>query len=536
MLNLNNIALAHGPKVLFESVNFQLHPGQRAALVGANGAGKSSLLTILANQTEPSEGVVEVPKGTSIGFLEQDHFHFENHLVLNVVIEGKPALASAIKEKEKIYSSDNITEDDGMRLAELEEVIMNENGYTAEIDAERILKGLGIPEEQHIMALKELSGGWKLRVLLAQALFKNPDILLLDEPTNHLDISSIAWLAHYLKETFTGLLIFVSHDRSFIDEVATDVLDVDYKTIIPYPGNYESFLEAKAEALAQSGHELKHQQQQIKSLRSYVDRFGAKASKAKQAKSRLKMIERIDLVEVKKTSRRQPFFGFRQKSHSGKHVLKAEHVSKSFEDRKVLDNISFEVMRGDRCAILGPNGIGKSTLLKILLGQMPADQGEYHWSPMAKIGYFSQDYRDALDANDNMLHWLTNEVTETTEQDARQALGKMLFPGDDVKKKISVLSGGESARLVFAQLLLQQDNVLILDEPTNHLDLESIDGLAEGLFNFDGTVMFVSHNRYFVELVATCLLIITPQGVDYYPGTYADYLERVGVDYLGVKE
>jgi len=536
MLNLNNIALAHGPKVLFEEVNFQLHPGQRAALVGANGAGKSSLLDILSGESEPSDGAVEVPKGTSIGLLSQDHFHFEDHLVLDVVIEGKPALASALKEKAKIYASDNITEDDGMRLAELEEVIMHENGYTAEIDAEMILNGLGIPEEQHIMALKELSGGWKLRVLLAQSLFKNPDILLLDEPTNHLDISSISWLASYLKEQFTGLLIFVSHDRSFIDEVATDILDVDYKTIIPYPGNYESFVEAKQEALSQSGHALKHQEQKIKSLRAYVDRFGAKASKAKQAKSRVKMIERIDLVEMKRTSRRQPFFGFRQKTHSGKQVLKAEHISKSFEGNKVLDNVSFNVMRGDRCAIVGPNGIGKSTLLKILLDRLPADNGEFAWSPMAKIGYFAQDYRDALDPSSQMLPWLTHEVRETTEQDARQALGKMLFSGDETSKKISVLSGGESARLVFAQLLLQQDNVLILDEPTNHLDLESIDGLAEGLFKFDGTVMFVSHNRYFVELVATCLLIITPHGVDYYPGSYADYLERVGVDYLGVKD
>ena len=532
MLILNDLAISHGPNPLFEEVNLQFIAAQRAALLGANGAGKSTLLHIIAGQGEPSQGTVDIPKGTSIGFLSQDHFDYENHLVLDVVIEGKPKLASAIKEKSQLLNVKHMREEDGYRLAELEEIILHENGYTAEVDAERILKGLGIPEEQHILTLKELSGGWKLRVLLAQALFKNPDILLLDEPTNHLDIRSIAWLASYLKEQFYGLLIFVSHDRSFIDEIATHVLDVDYKTITQYTGNYESFLAMKAEALSQAGHELKHQQQEIKALRSYVDRFGAKASKAKQAKSRLKMIDRIELVDIKKTSRRQPYFGFNQKTHSGKQVLKAEQISKGFDGKQVLDNVSFTVMRGERCAIVGPNGIGKSTLLKILLGTIPSDHGSYVWSDMATKGYFAQDYRDALDSNSQLLHWLTNMVTATTEQDARQHLGMMLFSGDDSKKKISVLSGGESARLVFSQLLLQKDNVLVLDEPTNHLDLEAIDGLAEGLVKYPGTVLFVSHNRYFVERVATSLLVITPQGVDYYSGTYQDYLERVGVDYL----
>jgi len=532
MLILNDIALAHGPKVLFEDVNLQLVSGQRASLVGANGAGKSTLLNIISKQMEPSHGTVEIPKGTTVGFLRQDHFDFENKLVLDVVIEGKPALASALKEKSTLLNGKELTDADGYRLGELEEIIMHENGYTAEADAEKILKGLGIPEEQHILMLKELSGGWKLRVLLAQALFQNPDILLLDEPTNHLDIGSIAWLAGYLKNEFFGLLVFVSHDRSFIDEVSTDVLDVDYRTIMSYPGNYETFLETKEQALLQSGHELKQQQARVKELQAYVSRFGAKASKAKQAKSRLKMIERIEMVDVKQTTRRQPYFGFQQKSHSGKEVVKVKNISKSFEDKQVLKDVSFTVMRGQRCAIVGPNGIGKSTLLKILLGELAPDQGEYSWSDMANIGYFAQDYREKLDPNCSLIDWLTQEVSSTTEQDARQALGKMLFSGDDVKKKISVLSGGESARLVFAQLMLQQNNVLMLDEPTNHLDLESIDGLTAGLVNFPGSVLFVSHNRSFVELIASCLLVITPHGIDYYEGTYLDYLDRVGVNYL----
>jgi len=532
MLILNDIALAHGPKILFEDVNLQFLSSQRAALIGANGAGKSTLLNIISGRIDPTHGSVDVPKGTSIGFLRQDHFDFENELVLDVVIEGKPALAAALREKSTLLNGSTMTEKDGYRLAELEETIMHENGYTAEADAEKILKGLRIPQEQHILMLKELSGGWKLRVLLAQALFQNPDILLLDEPTNHLDIASIAWLASYLQYEFFGLLMFVSHDRSFIDEVATDVLDIDYKTIMSYPGNYETFLETKEAALLQSGHELKHQQARIKELQAYVNRFGAKASKAKQAKSRLKMIERIELVDIKQSSRRQPYFGFYQKTHSGKEVLRVEHVSKSFDIKPILNDISFTIMRKQRCAIIGPNGIGKSTLLKILLEKVPADNGAYHWSEMANIGYFAQDYREDLDPKCTLIDWLTQEVSATTEQDARQALGKMLFSGDDVRKKISVLSGGESARLVFAQLILEQDNVLVLDEPTNHLDLESIDSLAEGLVKFPGTILFVSHNRYFVELVATCLLVITPHGIDYYNGTYLDYMDRVGVDYL----
>ena len=532
MLTLNDIALAHGPKALFEEVSLQLNPGQRAAIVGANGAGKSTLLNIISGRIEPSQGTVEFPKGTTIGFLRQDHFNFENELVLDVVIEGKPALAAALKEKSTLLNGRELTDEDGYRLGELEEIIMCENGYTAEIDAEKILKGLGIPEEQHILMLKELSGGWKLRVLLAQALFQNPDVLLLDEPTNHLDIGSITWLASYLKNEFFGLLLFVSHDRSFIDEVATDVLDVDYRTVMSYPGNYETFVETKEEALIQSGHELKHQQARIKQLQAYVDRFGAKASKAKQAKSRLKMIERIDLVEVKQTTRRQPFFSFQQSSHSGKEVVRVKDIAKSFDEQLVLKSIAFTLMRGQRCAIVGPNGVGKSTLLKILLGKISADSGEYHWNDMANISYFAQDYRDFLDPKCTLMNWLTQEVSKTTEQDARSALGKMLFSGDEAQKKISVLSGGESARLVFAQLMLQQNNVLVLDEPTNHLDLESIDGLAEGLVNFKGTTLFVSHNRYFVELVATCLLVITPHGIDYYEGTYLDYLDRVGLDHF----
>lgn len=532
MLTLSNLGFSHGPALLFEDVNLQLHSGQRAAIIGANGAGKSTFLDIISKRLEASQGVVEFPKGTSLGFLRQDHFDFENELVLDVVIEGKPALASALREKSILLNSGSMTEADGYRLAELEEIILNENGYTAEIDAEKILKGLGIPAEQHILMLKELSGGWKLRVLLAQALFQHPDILLLDEPTNHLDIESISWLASYLKNEFFGLLLFVSHDRSFIDEVATDVLDIDYRTVMVYPGNYETFLEMKDEAMTQAGHELKHQQARIKQLQAYVDRFGAKASKARQAKSRQKMIDRIELVDMKQTTRRQPFFQFQQATHSGKEVLRVKDIAKQFDDKQVLKRVSFTVNRGDRCAILGPNGIGKSTLLKILLGKIAADQGEYQWSDMASIGYFAQDYRDSLDKRASLVNWLTHEVAATTEQDARQALGKMLFSGDSVNKKIDVLSGGESARLVFAQLMLEKNNVVILDEPTNHLDLESIDGLAEGLIKFPGTVLFVSHNRYFVEMVATCLLVITPKGVDYYQGTYLDYLDRVGHDYL----
>lgn len=531
MLVLNQIAYSIGPRVLFEEVKIQCQPGQRAALIGANGAGKSTLLQIISGHIAPSSGTVDFPKGTSIGFLRQDQFHFDNELVLHVVMAGKESLAAALAEKETLLTQETLSDQDGYRLGELEEIIINENGYTAEADAERILLGLGIPAEQHILALKELSGGWKLRVLLAQALFKDPDILLLDEPTNHLDIASIAWLGHYLKNTFSGVLLFISHDRSFINDIATDIFDIDYRTVLPYPGNYETFVSTKEEALIQAGHALKQQQARVAELQAYVNRFGAKASKAKQAKSRLKMIERIELTDIKQTTRRTPYFGFQQATHSGKQVLSCTHIQKQFDDHVVLKDISFDLMKGQRCAIIGPNGVGKSTLLNILTNRLAANGGEFQWHNMATVGYFEQEHHQESEQGVTLLSYLTHAVAKTTEQSARQALGKMLFSGDDVHKTISVLSGGELARLMFAKLLLAQDNVLILDEPTNHLDLESIDGLSEGLIQYPGSVLFVSHNRYFVELVATHLLIITPQGIDFYPGTYGDYMQRNGTDY-----
>jgi ATPase subunit of ABC transporter with duplicated ATPase domains len=367
---------------------------------------------------------------------------------------------------------------------------------------------------------------------LAQVLFKKPDIMLLDEPTNHLDISSIAWLEDFLKTTFKGLLIFISHDREFLNNLATNILDIDYDTVLDYVGNYEKFVSAKEEALVQKQSELKNQEKKIEALQRFVDRFGAKASKATQAASRQKMIDRIELVDIKDSNIMKPFFHFASKRASGKSVLKVESLSKNFDERVLLNNVTFNLHRGNKCAIIGPNGIGKSTLLKILLNEYQADHGTFEWSETVQVGYFAQDYHTQLPLNQTIWQWLEASVV-ATQQEIRKILGQVLFRGDDVEKKISTLSGGESARLILAKLMLQKNNVLILDEPTNHLDMESIDALIEALQAFPGAVLFVSHNRYFIDHIATRVLALTEHhGVQDYLGNYHDYLAQFGKDYL----
>lgn len=534
MINCIDISLAFGSRSLFKNINLNLSAKNRYALVGANGTGKSTLLKLLAGEEQPSDGTIEKPKSARIGLLKQDHFLYKDHRVIDVVIDGKPELAHAIKEKDRLLAKTTLTDEENYLLAELEETILLMDGYNAESEASTILKGLGIPHSKHNGPLSELSGGYKLRVLLAQSLFKNPDILLLDEPTNHLDIVSIQWLAEFLTQEYKGLLIFVSHDRQFIDDVATHILDLDYQTVSIYPENYQKFLIKKEEKILQLESEIAHKQQQIDSMQEFVDRFGAKASKAKQAQARIKMIEKIedDMPEAKTSSRIEPYFNFQQKSPSGKKVLEVKGIAKSFVEKLLFQNANFNLNRGQRYALIGPNGIGKSTLLKIVLDQIKADQGEYSWNDNVSIGYFAQDFHHFLVPEKTLLQWLMDEVANVSELNARKVLGQMLFSGDDAKKKINVLSGGECARLYFAKLMLQQHNVLILDEPTNHLDLEAIDGLAKGLKKFPGTVFFVSHNRYFVQEVANHLIIINANRITTYPGTYQEYLDKMGRDYL----
>ncbi len=532
MLEVRSISMQFGPKSLFQNVDLILLPTQRYGVVGANGTGKSTFLKVLAGEEQASNGSVDKAKSLKIGILKQDHFRYEYDRLVDVVIRGNNALWNALVEKDKLYSKEDFTEADGFRLSELEEIVMNEGGYEAEAIAKNLLLGLGIAEKFHYGPLSALSGGYKLRVLLAQVLYQQPDIMLLDEPTNHLDILSIAWLEEFLKTQFKGLLIFISHDRSFLNNTSTNILDIDYDTILDYPGDYDKFCFAKEERLRLKQSELKNQEKRIEALQGFVDRFGAKASKASQAASRQKMIDRIELVEIKESNIFKPYFNFHQKKPSGKTVVKVEQLHKKFDERILLKNVSFSIQRSDKCAIIGPNGIGKSTLLKILLNELKADQGDFEWSDTVSVGYFAQDYRTQLNPEQTIWQWMEDKVAAPA-QEMRKILGQVLFRGSDVDKKIGMLSGGESARLIMAKLILEKHNVLIFDEPTNHLDLESIDALIEAIQSFPGAVLFVSHNRYFIDNISTRVLVLTEQyGVQNYLGNYNDYLEQYGKDYL----
>lgn len=532
MLEVRNIGMDFGKKSLFQNVDLILLPSKRYGIVGANGAGKSTFLKILMGEESPSTGSVSKAKSLTVGILKQDHFRYEDDSLIDVVIQGNEILWNALTEKNKIYAKEDFTEKDGYRVCELEEIIMQQGGYEAESKAQSLLLGLGIPAKFHHGPLSALSGGYKLRVLLAQVLFKNPDIMLLDEPTNHLDISSIAWLEQFLKTFFIGLLIYISHDRGFLNNVSTNILDIDYDTIQNYHGNYDQFVAAKEERLILKQSELKNQQKKIDEMQAFVDRFGAKASKATQAASRQKMIDKIELVEIKDSNIVKPYFNFQQKKPSGKSVLKVDNIHKQFDERILLKGVTFNIRRGEKCAIIGPNGIGKSTLLKILLSELEANQGAFEWSETASVGYFSQDYRLQLDPAKTVLEWMEEKVVAPS-QEIRKILGQVLFRGEDVDKKIGLLSGGESARLVMAKLILEKHNVLILDEPTNHLDLESIDALVESLKAFPGAVLFVSHNRHFIDSISTRVLVLTERrGAQNYLGNYKSYLEQFGVDYL----
>ncbi len=532
MLDIRGISMEYGKKSLFQDVNLILLPPQRYGIVGANGTGKSTFLNILSNKEASSKGSVEKAKSLSVGVLGQDHFRYENNRVVDVVLQGNVNLWNALVEKEALFTKENFTEEDGYRLSALEEIIMHEGGYEAEAVAKNLLIGLGVVEKYHDGPLTALSGGYKLRVLLAQVLFQKPDIMLLDEPTNHLDIVSIGWLEGFLKNSFKGLLVFISHDRAFLNNVATDILDINYDTITNYVGNYEKFIVSRDEAMQQKQSILKNQEKKVESLQRFVDRFGAKASKATQAASRQKMIDRIELVEIKDSNIMIPYFNFISKRPSGKSVLKVEKLGKQFGEKVVIKDATFNLHRGDRCAVIGPNGIGKSTLLKILLNNLAADHGQFEWSETVQVGYFAQDYHSQLPRDQTVWQWMEHAVVATT-QEMRSVLGQVLFKGSDVDKKISMLSGGESARLVLAKMILEKNNVLVLDEPTNHLDLESIDALVEALNKFPGTVLFVSHNRYFIDHIAKRVLALTEHhGVQNYLGNYHDYLAQYGEDYL----
>jgi ATPase subunit of ABC transporter with duplicated ATPase domains len=534
MIAVSDLAKSYGPQTLFEGVSLQFNPGNRYGLVGANGSGKSTFLRILAGEEPPSDGTVAIPKRLRLGVLKQDHFRYEQVPILEVAMMGHAEVWRAIVEKEELLARAEESFD-GDRYAELEELILRHDGYTLEARAGEVLEGLGIPTEAHRRPLSTLSGGFKLRVLLGQVLAAEPDALLLDEPTNHLDIVSIRWLEKFLVD-YRGLAVVISHDHRFLDNVCTHIADVDYDTITVYPGNYTAFEEAKAAERERRGKEIAQREKQIADHQSFVDRFRYKASKARQAQSRVRMIEKMaeGLEPLPQTSRRYPRFVFRQSRPSGKEVLAIEGLTKSYGDNTVLDGVDLTLRRGDRMAILGPNGIGKSTLLKIAAGVVPADAGKVEWGYEARPGYFAQDHREQLGAESRQTveAWLWESCPGEPIGFVRGQLGAVLFSGDDVEKQLRSLSGGEAARLMFAKLAVDKPNVLLLDEPTNHLDLEAIEALVEGLAKYDGTLVFVSHDRWFVSRLADRILELTPAGINDYQGTYAEYLEACGDDHL----
>ncbi len=531
MIAVSDLAKTYGVQVLFQAVNFQLNADHRYGLVGANGSGKTTLLRILSGEEDPTEGEVSLPKRVRVGVLDQDHFRFDKTSILQVAMMGHRRLWNAMLEKERILEAAD-DHFDAERYAEIEDVILSLDGYSFEARAGEILEGLGIPTEGHLQPLSTLSGGFKLRVLLAQVLASEPEALFLDEPNNHLDILSIRWLEKFLAG-YRGCAVVISHDHRFLDNVCTDILDIDYETVTLYTGNYTAFAAAKIAERERRESEIERQEKKIAQHQAFADRFRAKATKARQAQSKLKLIDRIEVKPLPRSSRRYPVFRFRQARPSGKQALHVEGLRKSYGDHEVLHGVDLDIRRGDRLAVIGPNGIGKSTLLKVLVGRLPADDGVVRWGHEASPGYFAQDHHEAFAHDDSTVEgWLASACTGESVGSVRNRLGQVLFSGDEVEKRVSSLSGGEAARLIFSRLAVEEPNVMVLDEPTNHLDLEAIEALVAGLKAYDGTLILVSHDRWFVSRLATRVLEITADGINDYPGTYDEYVASCGDDHL----
>jgi ATPase subunit of ABC transporter with duplicated ATPase domains len=529
VLATTGIAKAYGGRTLFENVTLQLNAGARYGLVGANGSGKSTFLRILCGDEEATSGSLRINKGARLGVLRQDRFLDDAEIILDLAMRGDVLVSSALAEQRQLAEDPH---PDAHRLSDLEDLVAAHDGYTLEARASAVLEGLGIPLAQQRSALSTLSGGFKLRVLLAQVLIGGADLLLLDEPTNHLDILSIRWLEKFLGG-YDGCAVIISHDQRFLDNVTTATLDVDYQTITLYPHSYSAFVTEKEAIRARKETVNERALDEIARKRAFVDRFGAKATKATQAQSRLRQIEKIEVEELAPTSRRTPMLRFEPARPSGKEVLELAALSKAYGPKRVLSNVSLVIRRGERVAIIGPNGLGKSTLLRIAVDHLAADTGTVRWGHEVRLGYFPQDHRETLDDPQNTpLETVWAAYPGETLTVVRTALGRVLFSGDDVNKKIGTLSGGEAARLIFALLVAARPNVLVLDEPTNHLDIEAINALVAALKAYQGTVIFVSHDRWFVSELATRVVELTPQGPRDFPGSYAEFIERCGDDHL----
>ncbi|MEY8235936.1 ATP-binding cassette domain-containing protein [Lachnospiraceae bacterium 66-29] len=525
MISANNITLRIGKKALFEDVNIKFTEGNCYGLIGANGAGKSTFLKILNGQLEPTKGEVAITPGQRLSFLQQDHFQYDEFTALDTVIMGNQRLYDIMKEKDAIYQKEDFTDEDGIRASELEAEFAEMDGWNAESDAAQLLNGLGIGTEFHYTVMKDLVGEQKVKVLLAQALFGNPDILLLDEPTNHLDLDAIAWLEEFLIN-FDNTVIVVSHDRYFLNKVCTHTADIDYAKIQLYAGNYDFWYESSQLLIKQMKEANKKKEEKIKELQEFISRFSANASKSKQATSRKKALEKIQLDEIKPSSRKYPYIDFRPAREIGNEVLTVENISKTIDGVKVLDNVSFIVGHNDKIAFVGSNEFAKTTLFQILAGEMEPDEGNYKWGVTTSQSYFPKDNTQIFDTDLQIADWLTqfSEIKDATY--VRGFLGRMLFAGEDGVKKMRVLSGGEKVRVLLSRMMIEGSNILILDEPTDHLDMEGITALNNGLIKFPGVLLFASRDHQVVQTTANRIIEFLPNGamIDKIT-TYDEYLE-----------
>ena len=525
MISTSNITLRVGKKALFEDVNIKFTEGNCYGLIGANGAGKSTFLKILSGQLEPTKGEVIITPGERLSFLQQDHFKYDEFPVLDTVMMGNARLYEIMKEKEAIYAKEDFTDEDGIKASELEGEFAAMNGWEAESDAATLLNGLGIATEYHYEIMKNLNGPEKVKVLLAQALFGNPDILLLDEPTNHLDLDAIAWLEEFLIN-FDNTVIVVSHDRYFLNKVCTQIADIDYGKIKLYAGNYDFWYESSQLLIRQMKEANKKKEEKIKELQEFISRFSANASKSKQATSRKRALEKIQLDDIQPSSRKYPYIDFRPNRSIGNDVLSVEGLSKTIDGEKVLDNISFTLNHDDKVAFVGGNELAKTTLFQILMGEMEPDEGVYKWGITTSQSYFPLDFGSEFDNDSTIVEWLTQYSEEKDATYVRGFLGRMLFGGDDGVKRVNVLSGGEKVRCMLSKMMISGSNVLILDEPTNHLDMESITALNNGMIKFPGVLLFSCRDHQIVQTTANRIMEIVPGGklIDKIT-TYDEYLE-----------
>ncbi len=527
MIAVNGVSLRFGDKKLFEDVNLKFTPGNCYGVIGANGAGKSTFMKILAGDIEPNNGDVTVTPGERLAMLKQDHFEFDGMTVLNTVIFGHKRLYEIIQEKDALYAKPDFSEEDGILAADLEGEFADLDGWDAEMNAEKLLMGLGITKDLHSKDMADLMGGEKVKVLLAQSLFGNPDILLMDEPTNHLDFRAIDWLEKFLL-TYDNTVIVISHDRHFLNKVCTHMVDIDFSKAKMVPGNYDYWYESSQLALRLMNDKNKKAEEKIKELQSFIARFSSNASKAKQATSRKKMLDKLTVEDIQPSSRRYPFVGFSPEREAGKDILFVDGISKTIDGVKVLNNVSFTVNKGDKIVFLGRNELAKTTLFKILMGEMEADSGEFKWGVTTTQGYYPKDNTEYFEGNeDSLVDWLRQySPNEKDEAFIRGFLGKMLFSGEEALKSAHVLSGGEKVRCMFSKLMLSGANALIIDEPTNHLDLESITAVNNGLIAFTGTMLFSSHDHKFINTIANRVIEMTPNGTIDRLTTFDEFFEN----------